>query len=417
MSSKNSLKQIRSLTFALFISASLNLVLVAFIFYWALTDRPPTPYCEVASSIELKEKPIAANVTNAHLLRAFNALPYEQLLLKLNKKGFVEDGFSERDLALAVLASYYDLDIDKAFQSRSQPLQKRWIQMGEGKEPLQVYPGLSDQDFAHLIEYVNQEKWPFKTKGLFQFLKKEEYAQDSSLKQAFSLTKEFMAVQKLFTTFPVEQEKLVELFASGDWASFYALYERVKKPTEPANDVRQRYLLTQLQAGSKDAAEMFLKSDYDFALKRLSDQSVELMVKSLDRAEPLSIRYLSGIAASPRSDKIKAIAVEKYELLAEKKWEPLVSREQVTVKTLSIKPKPVTLQTKPVPVPVAKTPTKPRSDALYIVQEGDSLWKIAKRYKLSVDRLRAYNRLKTDALKPGAALKIPDQPPTASRVM
>lgn len=415
MPPQNNLKQIRSLTLALFLSAAINVVLVAFIFYWAVTDRPPTPYCEVAQPLQPKQRPQGLSVTNSHLIRTYKALPFEQLQLKLQKKALVEDGYSERDLALAVLVAYFDFDVEKAFQGRAAPLQKRWIQVGEEKEPIQIYPGLSDLDYAELVNYVNHEKWPFKTKGLFSFLKQPEYQNDSSLVEAFCQTKEFKTILRLFTQFPVEQERIASLFLQSDYASFLSLVERVRKQAESLPEVRQRLLISSLQSGVKPASQLLLQTDYEFALKRLSDPSVEQLLLGLEKADPVVVRYLSAIASSPRSDKVKALAAEKYELLTEKKWEPLVSREQVTPKSLPIAPKPKPAPLKQIVAPTIKpvAAVKPK-ESLYIVQEGDSLWKIAKRYKLSVDRLRAYNMLKSDALKPGSALKIPDQPPAST---
>jgi LysM repeat protein len=48
-----------------------------------------------------------------------------------------------------------------------------------------------------------------------------------------------------------------------------------------------------------------------------------------------------------------------------------------------------------------------KQEHTYIVQEGDSLWKISKKFNVNIDRLRAYNQLDSDALKPGKSLRIP----------
>ncbi|MBW8350077.1 LysM peptidoglycan-binding domain-containing protein [Bacillus sp. IITD106] len=42
----------------------------------------------------------------------------------------------------------------------------------------------------------------------------------------------------------------------------------------------------------------------------------------------------------------------------------------------------------------------------YKVQKGDSLWKIATKYKISVNQLKSWNGLKTDLIKPNQVLKI-----------
>lgn len=410
MAKKQNLTQIRSLTIALFISAALNLVLVAYMIFWALTDRPPMPYFEAVNVSPAKEMRQATNPTNALVVRSYNALPYEQLILKLQKKGLVEDGFSERDLALAVLATYYDFDIDKALSSRPTPLQRRWMSLGEGQESIQVFPGLNHDDHEAVLAYLKTEKWPFKAKGLFQFLKKESTRHDPSLMEAFVLTPEYSWIEKLFKGTSVSKESLTALLSEGEWGTVSSLVERVKKQKEPLPEMRQRYLLTELQNGSKQAGAILLQSDYDFALKRLKDESVDSMVKNMTVADPLTLKYLNAIAASPRSERTKQQALKQYEALSGKKWEPLVSREVPVIKTMPVKPKPTAvIQAKPVATKPKPAPVK---DTLYIVQDGDSLWKLSKRYKIPVERIKAYNQLKSDALKPGSALRIPDQPPS-----
>jgi LysM repeat protein len=415
MAKKQNLTQIRSLTIALFISAALNLILVAYMFFWALTDRPPMPYFEAAQMPPAKEIRQAANPTNALIVRSYNALPYEQLVLKLQKKGLVEDGFSERDLALAVLATYYDFDVDKALSSRPTPLQRRWMSLGEGQESIQVFPGLSNEDHEAVLAFLKTEKWPFKAKGLFQFLKKESTRNDPTLAEAFLLTSEYSWIEKLFKGTSVDKDNLLALLSEGEWGSISSLVERIKKQKEPFPEMRQRFLLTELANGSKQASAILLQSDYDFALKRLKDESVDQMVKTMTVSDPLTLKYLNAIAASPRSERTKQLALKQYEALSGKKWEPLVSREIPVIKTLPVKPKSAApIQSKPV---AAKPKPAPVKDTLYIVQEGDSLWKLSKRYKIPIERIKSYNQLKSDALKPGSALRIPDQPPQSKSVV
>jgi len=49
----------------------------------------------------------------------------------------------------------------------------------------------------------------------------------------------------------------------------------------------------------------------------------------------------------------------------------------------------------------------PKREKTYVVQEGDSLWKIARKYKIDIDLIKKRNGLKSDALKPGTTLKLP----------
>ena len=53
----------------------------------------------------------------------------------------------------------------------------------------------------------------------------------------------------------------------------------------------------------------------------------------------------------------------------------------------------------------------------YIVKSGDSLWNIAKRYGVSVDELKSYNNLTSNLLSIGQVLKIPGMNPSNTYVV
>ncbi len=57
---------------------------------------------------------------------------------------------------------------------------------------------------------------------------------------------------------------------------------------------------------------------------------------------------------------------------------------------------------------VLKIPVKEEvvGDNVYVVQSGDSLWSIARKFNTTVDNLRAKNNLKSDLLSIGQVLKV-----------
>jgi len=55
-------------------------------------------------------------------------------------------------------------------------------------------------------------------------------------------------------------------------------------------------------------------------------------------------------------------------------------------------------------------PKKPRQKyETYVVRKGDSLYKIGRRYRISYERIKKLNQLKSDRLRPGQELKIPQR--------
>lgn len=65
-------------------------------------------------------------------------------------------------------------------------------------------------------------------------------------------------------------------------------------------------------------------------------------------------------------------------------------------------------------VPIATTGRVPESSTQIIVQSGDTLWRIARRYHVAVDELRRANRLEGDVVHMGHVLTIPGPSQTGS---
>jgi LysM repeat protein len=412
MSVEPYLHKIRKLTLWLFASGACNILLAAFLFFWLFRDRPPVPYCELKPKTErMRGRTILVSPTNADLIKKYKGMGYQQLLMKLGDTHLVEDGFTERDIALGVLTAFYDFNLEKALGKQPLSSQKRVLSFNNDQEGLLVYARLTDEQFAAIHHFASTERWPFKAQGLFFLLKKEQFKEEDSLKEAFYLTTEFTTVAELFLNTSVKRETLIELIQEGNWGLLATFAEKQKKAHDLSAENRQRLLLSYVKGNAKSAATILLTTDFDFAMKRLSDSTVMAIMRLLDEQTPVTLRYVHGIATSPRADQVRTLAIAKYQELSGKSWEPLVSRDikpsqPKSLEVIALKPPVLT------PHILKKPPTKTArapKNFIYIVQEGDSLWKIAKRFSIPIEEIRALNNLRNDCLKPGSPLKVPDR--------
>lgn len=441
------LKPIKKLIFALSISGVLNIVLIAVFFYWMVKDTHPSTYFEQKPALmQEQQSPLANERGNAEFIHYFRTLSFEQLISNLSNHQLIENGYSQRDIALACLIAFHQFDMIRALVGYEQPSQHRSIVYGKLKSGkpalLTVYPGLSEKQFQALIDFSRTERWPFTSKGLFCRLKQGN--SDPTLRDVFMMTQEFLSAEMLLNRADVSIKKtdVLKMLLEGNWSmlSNFAEQQKLLQDLSPAR--RQRFLMEYIDHKSKAAAYLMLLVDGEFALKKLDDPHVINLLELLSEKNLESEKYAKDLLTSPRSDAVWQIAASKLfqyagEATPEKNVHHLAIRRfipeyaQVVTETVAekqpkkveikqsnkivkpIEPKPIVSKQhlkKPIEkVSVSKLPPpqQKRKDRLYIVQEGDSLWKISRRFNVNIDTLRSYNKLKSDALKPGTPLKIP----------
>jgi LysM repeat protein len=468
----NSLIHIRKLTIALIISGALNIALAGLFFYWIIKERPPTPYYELKpAATQEQQGSLATDKNSAELIEEFKQISFESLLNALTNSQHVENGYTQRDIALASLVAFHHFDLERALAHWPLPSQKRTIIYYRHKDgqkiPLNIYPGLTEIHFKEILSFIQTERWPFKNKGLFLMLQKK---QDPSLVDAFCITPEFLSVELLFARgeYAVDKTELLQMLLEGDWNHLSAFAEHQKASQDLSNPHRQRFLLDYIEKNSKTAAHLLLKIEGNSASIRLDDAHVILLLDLLQDKTPEAEQFAINLLTSPRSDAVwqKAAAQlyryagepfpEKYQHHAALKRfityqkETAAAPQKIDLEKPKMSPPPLTQPTKPkltapaaISVRPPLVPTNPKksviaeskpiphplpnkrplissiphrlpsslkaAESTYIVQEGDSLWKIAKRYNLDINKLRSYNQLDNDTLKPGKTLRIPSQ--------
>jgi len=469
----NPLIQIRRLIIALIISGAMNIILLAIFFYWTDRERLPTPYYEhkPAESTE-QQSPLATDHSNSEMIRYFKNMPLEWLVARLNNTQLIENGYTQRDLALAWLITAHHFDFERAVAGLPPSTQKRKIVYGKFRDgraaELIVYPGLSEKQYEAVVAFATTERWPLTSQGLFLVLQKGEHAtQNSSITDAFFGTQEFLAVETLFSRgeVAVDKQELLAVLLQDDWKSLATFVEQQKISQDLSQARRQKFLLDYIEHGSKAAAKLMLKSDENFATNKLDDKHVVLILQLIEDKSPESERFAKALLTSPRSDAVWHLAATRlYDYAGEavpemqqhnaalSRFMPQQTVIQVTempahpivsaappiqpppprpVAKVIVPPPQQTLANKPLPgnqankakappvvtakpagvkKPVAlNKPITAKKDLLYVVQDGDTLWKIAQRFDVDIRIIRSYNKLEKDNLRPGQPLRIPNQ--------
>ncbi len=404
--------QTRKLVAWLILSAALNIMLVSFFFYWVMRERPPTPYFELRPpNIDEQQTPFAIDHSNEEIIRYFKSLSLEQLVQKLSNSEFVENGYKIRDLSLAVLVTFHHFDLSRALLDDVQPVEIRLISFGFKKDgkPAKVlaYPGLNDKQFETLIAFAKRERWPLTPKGLFLNLKASKNKLNHTLQDAFYLTPEFLSVEMLFSRSnrPIKKQEILNVLLEGNFSMLSQFTEHQKQSADLTKARRQYFLLEYVKSHSRAAAYLLLKTDGPQIVRKLDDAYIKMILSELIHKTEEAQKFSLAILTSPRGDSVRQMAAMRlYEYSGEEVPEKF--HHQVALHKFL----PVSMNASQVKAEVLNAPVeiaKPKTDSVYIVQEGDSLWKISRRLDIDIDHLKRHNQLTSDFLKPGTALKVP----------
>lgn len=394
------LKKIRYLSQALIISGLLNIALFLLIIYWIFSEGSYTPPLEL-KAVKVDQQLIALNSSKecSKVLNQFVGLSFSRLVGCLSMTQSVDNGCKERDLALSCMLSIHYFDLERALQGGVQNKQKRYL---SGEYPFIVYVDLTDSDYEQIIHFATTELWPITAEGLFHLIKKGN-TQNGQI-DAFVLTREFWSVEQLFKRFNgVTQQDLLTLLFEGSWKSLNEFYENQSIVNHLVDDRRRSLLRNYLREGSPTAARLFVQYDRDFAVEMLPDEEVIHLIQKLPKNIIEGELYVRSVLKSPRSKKVWNQANEW--LPPEKRGVIQISEQKREVPLRVISP-PQKNRMQQVIVPLKnKSTSLPNRE--YIVQEKDSLWKVANRFKVSVEDLKKVNHLQSDAIKPGMKLRIP----------
>lgn len=391
------MKKARMLTQGLLFSVALNIGLLGTFFYFVFKDKTVISAVEITPKVETV---LAEQVTIQKVLAEYSLLTFQELLLQLGVKEHIEQGFTRRDLSLACLVSFHHFNLERALGGIVLQKRKLYFANPESQEMIELtaFPGLADYQYQAIAQYAETEKWPFTPQGIF-FEIQAHSIKEPSLLEAFYLTPHFHFIHTLFTKSGsfLRKEILIQMLAEGSWTILDDLTEELRKTSDFSLEQRRAVLLRYFNENSKTAAILLLQLDNEFTLKKLDDGQILHLLDLLAMHTPKMVA--KEILASPRSDPVlKKAATILYAISQETIPDPLdlnLARQLF----LGIKAPEISLK------PLAQA--IPKQTTVYIIQPGDSLWKIANKFKVPIEAIMRLNKLESERLRVGKPLQIP----------
>lgn len=346
-------------------------------------------------------------------IASLDALSDEALLAKLNDSSAASHGYSVQELVLALLRQRDFLVEDplRCLGKWPQSLSFFSWEKADGERKLDLFTSVSKDEIHVVDDFISKTCVPYTPSGIIDRITSENR---ELYLQALVRTDEWACFLQLFHT--LSQEQCLEIAQELGGAGFsYAL-------KEGGIDLSERLLSLFEKIPSKRIAEI-LSSEYsDYIVARGSDETVLRILSSLPSQSEGGLRLCIRLLQAQR----KPIVWKGSQLfLAKALQQPemgTVPREQIfdllkkragIKKAVIHEPKKESVPVKsPTPSPAAEVSSRAATRQLtpfkrYIVKRGDSLWSVAKKFNVHVEKLKYLNGLKGTKLSPGMQLKIP----------
>lgn len=351
-----------------FLSFLCNIFLMALAVYLQFFADPVHLYID-------KEVPQELECENKHLIKSFNQLSFEQLLSRLDEKRWLTSLYSERDVILGYLVSKKSFNLDAALGHKVYP-QKR-LRMDD--QTIEMFLDLTEEDFKNIKRYISTEKWPLTPHGLFNAIKNG--SKDPYLLRALCFTPQFLAVEALFTNADIliKKKDLIDLMIEGSFETLNAFLQENKGLF--SQDVRRSLLLQQINEQSKTALWLLIATDSLFAQSHLNEETVCLVFQLFEEQTLEIALFAQQLLTTSKSEQIYA-AVSKW-------LGKYYAKEKLNVPPLAAIPRTINKQYD-----------------FHVIQSGESLWGIAKKYDISLELLVKINHLKGNTIYPGKTLKV-----------
>lgn len=426
------------------ISLLMNLIIGGFLISWVIMTpkitikvEAPSPYVVHAHSTLF-----FSNENYEEILRHYSSESDEKLLGRLFLPAEpLFSGFSTHDLAVSFLYQRgYTIDV---------PLKiiGRWPQeVVEFQSPsLYLFSSLHSQDIVAIQAFLRNEKAPYTAQKMFSMMKINS---DSELQQLFRRTDEWRRLQILLKKqFGTDETvwNYIMLFSWKGIEELLALESKLVNEKElpmrlnecmiaefmrtHSEGLARCLVLSHAKTGFSQSSPDFLAALLQKIPQDMNKEAVQLACSVIESPTKEDLFLVARKALSDRLQMAQIDLMSRKDLISalnkKSSIQDLVSLKQAPKKTVSdskvvtptlIPPKAIynNSVTKVEERVIKDTPQqlaardKISPYTIYTVRKGETLWSIAKKFHVHVDKIRYLNKIHGTILPPGMRLKIPN---------
>ncbi len=227
--------------------------------------------------------------------QALCQLPIYEVVDALDNKNQMGKGLQVRDVALGILVSKHDIDIEKIL-GRSMKSRKLF------EEGL-LFPSVKGKDFKKIVTYLQTHEAPYTAKGLYKRL--------PHTANAFFATEVFLQVETLVHRIAPAcalKPSVLLLCQEAGWPVLEAYWQKQRAGADYSLPFAQQFLQEALHHGSRQAAYFLVLSSPGHRLDELDDFAVERILSKLDVKTKEVERCCRHIALSARPRSIQELA-------------------------------------------------------------------------------------------------------------
>jgi hypothetical protein len=277
-----------------FFSLLLNLSLIGL---FIAKSAKPLPNKEIKLNIAQVQS--IKNVIDRYL-----DISFLELVLELKNETHIENGIKHQDLALSLLSSRFDFDIQKILDNPSTVRIEYPNPATKEIQTLELFEPVQKAHFDALLQFGLKEKYPFRSKKLFAKIKSCEY--DALLLHAFYLTKEFEWIKSVFA--PLSKTEVLQMCLEVDFSLIEDLYSTYHAQEMGDLFIQVAYTLA-FDGNSMHAANILLDYHFDFITHHFSDEQLICLMSLLSKKTRKLKDFVEATIQQKRSSKVKSMAL------------------------------------------------------------------------------------------------------------